>query len=76
MALSAVEKQTVFIKNLDESIKKEKTDDLPAYDLSEVQDLILRKTRTILGKNSRANHTQKHINCCFDQSETDTVFLS
>ncbi len=39
MALSAVEKQTVFIKNLDESIKKEKTDDLPAYDLSEVQDL-------------------------------------
>ena len=76
MALSAVEKQAVFIKNLDTSIKKEKTDDLPAYDLSEVQDLILRKTRVILDKNSRIIHTQKHVNCGFDQSETDTVFLS
>lgn len=76
MALSAVEKQAVFIKNLDISIKKEKIDNLPAYDLSEVQDLILRKTRTILDKNSRANHTQKQMTCGFDQSETDTVFLS
>ena len=40
MALSALEKQAVFIKNLDNWIEKKKTDDLPAYDQSEVQDLI------------------------------------
>ena len=76
MALSAIEKQAVFIKNLDDSIDKKKTDDLPAYDQSEVQDLILRKTRLILDKTSRVNHIQKHTTCSFDQSETDTVFLS
>ena len=76
MALSAIEKQAVFIKDLDNSIEIKKTDDLPAYDQSEVQDLILRKTRLILDKTSRVNHRQKHTNCSFDQSETDTVFLS
>lgn len=76
MALSAVEKQAVFIKNLDTAIKKDKTDDLPAYDLSEVQDLILRKTRVILDKTSRIKPKKKHINNSFDLSETNTVFLS
>ncbi len=76
MALSAIQKQAVFIKNLDDSTDKKKTDDLPAYDQSEVQDLILGKTRLILDKTSRVNHIQKHTDCSFDQSETDTVFLS
>ena len=76
MALSAVEKQAVFIKNLDTSVEKKKVDDLPAYDLSEVQDLILRKTRAILDKTSRVKHKKKHINNSFDLSETNTVFIS
>lgn len=74
MAITAIDQQALFIKNLDSVVNKNENDILLDYDLSETGDLILTNKKAIIANPYKKNSLKKE-KYCYDFSETDTVIL-
>ena len=75
MAISAIDQQAFFIKNLKITIKSTMTDTLVDHDQSETEDVFVTKENVKPIKSFEKKTSRNGIDCCCDQSETDTILL-
>ncbi len=74
MAITAIEQQAFFIKNLKSVVHKNKNDILLDYDQSETEDLVLTSKKAVIANSYKKTFSRKEKYCC-DQSETNTLIL-
>lgn len=75
MTISTIDQQAFFIKNLKITIKSTITNTLVDHDQSETEDVFATKENIKSIKSFEKKTSRNGIDCCCDQSETDTILL-